>query len=278
MRKVTPRSRNNKKSNIYWDKLVLLGWVRFFKWSPTIESLWSVGKQNIARLTMGRRSYTDSFFKKIAPRFLKQNNISYLSATVISDRISYLRRTNSEMTNTSNRDRYTSDWATNLGLLPVPLFTSDNMDRSVLLNGTSGNFCLDTTMDSESDDRAKAWSANVGHYIKIISDQVEVQRWSNTISERERYPLSVVARDLERFHNYLVSKEPPAQRAVVPHVVRVFRQIRNREELASGADALKVLLLLLACAATSNERSKIDTSKWAIPQHAENLSASISAN
>jgi len=179
------------------------------------------------------------------------------------------------MTTGAHLPLYTSDWATRLGLLPVPLFTRDGMDRSVLLNGTSGNFCLDTTTDPESDHRAKAWSANVGHYIKIAADQVEIQRWSSTISERERYSLSVVSRDLERFHSYLASKEPPPQRAVIPHVVRVFRQIRNREELASGANSLKVLLLLLACAATSTDRSRIDPSEWAIPQGAGNLSTSI---
>jgi adenine-specific DNA-methyltransferase len=172
-------------------------------------------------------------------------------------------------------ERYTSDWAARLGLLPIPLFSDDGMDRSVLLNGSAGNFCLDTTADPESDRRARAWSTNVGHYIRIVADQVEIQRWDSTISERERYSLSFVGRDLERFHSYLVSKEPPAQRAVVPHIVRVFRRIRNREELAGGALSLKVLLLLLACAAGSTDRSGVDSSEWAVPQEAEDLSRCI---
>jgi adenine-specific DNA-methyltransferase len=170
---------------------------------------------------------------------------------------------------------YTSDWAARLGLLPIPLFSDDGMDRSVLLNGSSGNFCLDTTADREPDHRARAWSANVGHYIRIVGDQVEIQRWDNTISEYERHPLSLVSQDLERFHSYLVSKEPPAQLAVIPHVVRVFRQIRNREELTGGADSLKVLLLLLACAASSTDRSRINASEWAVPQGAAELSECI---
>ncbi len=171
--------------------------------------------------------------------------------------------------------QYTSDWAARLGLLPIPLFSDDGMDRSVLLNGSAGNFCLDTTADPESDYRARAWSTNVGHYIRIVADQVEIQRWDSTISERERYSLSFVGRDLERFHSYLVSKEPPAQRAVIPHIVRVFRRIRNREELAGGALSLKVLLLLLACAAGSTDRSGVDSSEWAVPQEAEDLSRCI---
>jgi adenine-specific DNA-methyltransferase len=174
-----------------------------------------------------------------------------------------------------NAAQYTSDWASRLGLLPVPLFPGDRTDRSVLLNGVSGNFCLDTTEDRESDHRARAWSANVGHYIKVFENKVEIQRWDNTPSEHERISLSLVARDLERFHSYLVSKEPPAQRSVIPHVVRVFRQIRNREELAGGADSLKVLLLLLACAASSSNRSSINASDWAVPQDAKGLSTSI---
>jgi len=160
-------------------------------------------------------------------------------------------------------------------LLPVPLFVRDGMDRSVLLNGTSGNFCLDTSLKTEADHRAKAWSANVGHYVAIRADQVEVQRWNKTISDVERYSLSAVSRDLEKFHTYLVDTEPPVQRAVIPHVVRVFRQIRNREELAGGTDSLKVLLLLLACAATSKPRSNVNDTEWAIPNDSEGLSMSI---
>jgi len=149
------------------------------------------------------------------------------------------------------------------------------MDRTVLLNGSSGNFCLDTGNNAESDHRANAWSANVGHYVTINADQVEIQQWSSGIGERERYPLSVVSQDLERFHTYLLSKEPPPQRAVIPHVVRIFRQIRNREELASGEDSLRVLLLLLASAANSIDRTAIDTSQWAIPEGAQDLSDCI---
>jgi hypothetical protein len=179
------------------------------------------------------------------------------------------------MTAGNHTGPYTSDWAARLGLLPIPLFSNDNLDRCVLLNGNSGNFCLDTTADTESDDRAKAWSSNVGHYIKIVADRVEIQRWDSTISDRERYSLSFVSQDLERFHSYLISKEPSAQRAVIPHVVRVFRQIRNREELTNGSDALKVLLLLLACTAGSTDRTSIDTSEWAVPKDAEELSECI---
>ncbi len=170
---------------------------------------------------------------------------------------------------------YAADWAARLGLLPVPLFDGDQIDRSVLLNGTSGNFCLDTTDDTAPDNRAKAWSANVGHYVRIAKDSVEIQRWDSTFSERERYSIGSIDRDLERFHSYLVSKEPPQQRAVIPHVVRVFRQIRNRDQLASGGNSLRVMLLLIACAASSGERNQIDDSEWAVPENAKGLSETI---
>lgn len=180
------------------------------------------------------------------------------------------------MATANHANNYASEWATQLGLLPVPLFANDTGYRSILLNGLSGNFCLDATSGPREDNRAKAWSANVGHYVTVTANQVEVQRWSNTISEREQYPLSSVSHDLERFHTYLVRREPPWQRAVVPHVVRVFRQIRNREELATGASSLKVLLLLLASAAGGTNRSRVDTSSWALPQDARSLANSIS--
>lgn len=168
-----------------------------------------------------------------------------------------------------------AEWSRQLGLLPVPLFSTGAMDRTVLLNGNAGNFCLDVSPEITEDDRATAWSANVGHYVRLRQTHVEIQRWTNSFSERERYSLDSVTRDLERFHSYLASNEPPPHRAVVSHLVRTFRQIRNRKELKTGADSLRVLLLLLACAATNQGRSQINAASWAIPDSAKQLADSI---
>jgi len=175
-------------------------------------------------------------------------------------------------------DSYTAEWAQRLGLLPVPLFTDGSLARSVLLNGSSGNFCLDTIHETPFDQRAAAWSANVGHYIKIVRDKVEVQRWDASSSEVETLSLSSVTRDLEKFHRYLVHREPPAQRAVVPHVIRVYRQIRNRQELSSGSESLKVLLFLIASVAAAANIEPLDSSLWALPRDAEDVARVIGAN
>jgi hypothetical protein len=61
-------------------------------------------------------------------------------------------------------------WKEALGLLPVPLRDSaENRERYVLLNGATGNFCLDFVGDLDSSSqRAAAWSCDVGHYVTCV--------------------------------------------------------------------------------------------------------------
>ena len=44
-----------------------------------------------------------------------------------------------------------SVWHNLLGLLPVPLFESTSDGQFVLLNGSQGNFCLDTRSNEQAD-------------------------------------------------------------------------------------------------------------------------------
>src|SRR5258706_2041884 len=115
-------------------------------------------------------------------------------------------------------------WANSLGLLPVPIFGAQDEGRQyVLLNGASGNFCLDLR-GQRTDNRSIAWSANVGHYISILENEVEVQRWDASPSVAERYRLDSVVRSLPEFHAHLERTEPRPEMSVVSHAIRVFRE------------------------------------------------------
>lgn len=169
-----------------------------------------------------------------------------------------------------------------LGLFPVPLYTGGTVDQAhqfILYNGTRGNFCLDLegSFNSESN-RSVAWSANVGHYIALISEAqeayFELQRWDS--STFERYSFKSVIRSLDKFYQYLEDSTPPSDLSVVAHVTRVFRMFRTtlgREH--NGQAALKGFLLLLASTADNVSRDEVDLDRWSIDQSAIDVADAI---
>lgn len=148
------------------------------------------------------------------------------------------------------------DWHRALGLLPVPLRESpDNGERYVLMNGTTGNFCLDFVGGVDLPARCSAaWSCDVGHYITCFGDTVVVNRWDRQSTE-ESYSRRSVVQQLHEFHRHLEKTAPDRSQSIVAHVLRIFRQIRSAVgEKTAGLRSLRVLLHLLASAATGQYR------------------------
>jgi len=58
-------------------------------------------------------------------------------------------------------------WKRQLGLLPINLFSSQNKDKYILLNGGfNGDFCIDLNPNIEiSDYYSYAWSSNTKNFI-----------------------------------------------------------------------------------------------------------------
>ena len=143
-------------------------------------------------------------------------------------------------------------WRTTLGLLPVPLRAgTDSKDRYVLLNGSSGNFCLDLVGGVDRNSQCSAaWSCDVGHYVTCVGDSIVVNR-SDKQAPEETYSCRSVLAQVHEFHQYLERAAPDRSRSIVAHVLRVFRQIRAAfNEQASGAGSLRILLHLLASVAS----------------------------
>jgi len=146
-------------------------------------------------------------------------------------------------------------WRTALGLLPVSLRGSaDNQERYVLLNGSTGNFCLDFVGDIDrQSQRNAAWSCDVGHYITCADDFIVVNRWDRQTSE-ERYSCKSVVSQLHEFHRHLERSSPDRSQSIVAHVLRVFRQIRATiNDESNGLQSLRILLQLLASAAAKED-------------------------
>ncbi len=169
-------------------------------------------------------------------------------------------------------------WRTELGLFPVPLFDDQQKEQTfVLLNGARGNFCLDFGRFQLGDDtRNFAWSSNVGHYIALVGENIEVQRWDQTRASIERYSHKSVYDNLEKFHAYLENNSPRQELSIVSHVIRVFRSLRavlgNKFD---GSNSLRAFLYLLACATDRAERGRLVLEDWRLSNAAVEIASAI---
>lgn len=170
-------------------------------------------------------------------------------------------------------------WRRRLGLYPVPLFTDEvRGDQFVLLNGSRGNFCLDlSSKGAGPEPRNSAWSSDVGHYVTLAGECVEVQRWDRRSRTVERFAYRGVAQDLEGFHAHLERDQPRRELSVVSHVVRVFRSLRSALGVRiDGSDSLKAFLYLLACVTDCVERDKLSLNRWRLDHRAAEIASDVS--
>lgn len=157
--------------------------------------------------------------------------------------------------------------------MPVPMFGEQGHEnRYVLLNGNKGNFCLDLTNEPlGGESRNRAWSSNVGHYVALCNQYVEVQSWAHSASSISRYSIESVNTRLEEFHDYLVKDEPGSNVSIVAHIVRVFRSLRSAlGQEVDGSSALKAFLYLLATASERVSRGDVLLEDWGLDADAEN--------
>lgn len=169
-------------------------------------------------------------------------------------------------------------WRTQLGLMPVPLFGHRNERRHVLLNGSKGNFCLDLATDEQDNgaERNRAWSADVGHYVKVDRDAVRVWRWDH--ASPETYKHALVAENIAKFQTYLEERQPSKSSSVVNHFMSIYRQVRTMlGEQVTGPDALQAFLYLLA-SADEGRNGAITRVDWTKLPRARELADSLSSH
>lgn len=167
-------------------------------------------------------------------------------------------------------------WRSQLGLMPVPLFGQPNERRHVLLNGGKGNFCLDLTGDADDHgaERDRAWSADVGHYVKVDRDSVQVWRWDQYTVETYKHAL--VADNIVKFQTYLEERQPSKTSSVVSHFMSIYRQVRTMlGKQVSGSEALQAFLYLLA-SADEGQNGAVTRIDWSMLPRAQELVGSLS--
>src|ERR1019366_8331867 len=175
--------------------------------------------------------------------------------------------------------RKIESWQSALGLLYVPLREGvEDRQRYVLLNGLTGNFCLDfAPPDDPVTRRATAWSSDVGHYVAVNNDVVTVHRWDRN-APTDRYSWGSVVERIRDFHRYLEKDDPDRSKSVVNHVLRVFRMIRAAlQEREAATHSLEILLYMLACGASRSDRSRLDAEQWGLSSDAVDHSTALPA-
>ena len=170
-------------------------------------------------------------------------------------------------------------WEQSLGLLPVPLY-----DRSrpsyALMNGSRGNFCLDfEAKEAGPSTRSAAWSADVGHYIVVVGNRLEVQRWDTGSPVIERYDAESVYSNIEAFHAYIESTAPGRENSVIAHATRVFRSVRAALGTGiEGEQALQAFLCLLASCTDKVSLDELALNKWALTEADRDIAGQVAAS
>lgn len=161
------------------------------------------------------------------------------------------------MENLSNKNY----WKKNFGVLPILLNPLNNDDKYLMLNGGSGDFCLqiNSQYEDKNDFYGISWSSNTKNYISLDNENVIINNWID--QKTEKIPFSKVEAKADVFYNYLVSKSYKTENDVVPFIINIFRKLRNvTSEKENPTVALNLLFKLLISIEVNY--TNIDFTKW----------------
>ncbi|WP_435138497.1 N-6 DNA methylase [Formosa sp. A9] len=154
-------------------------------------------------------------------------------------------------------------WKKDFGLLPIHLNPKLHEERFLMLNGGSGDFCLQTFNKEEDRDLLfeYSWSTNTKNYLVVGEDKVKINNWFDT--KTEEISREKVYSNIDKFYKYLVSKSYRTQSDVIPFVLDIFRKLRNLTfEKEKPVEALNLLFRLLVNIEENDDT--IDFQKWGL--------------
>ena len=171
-------------------------------------------------------------------------------------------------------------WRLNLGLLPVPLFNQqkNSSEAFIMLNGSHGNFCLSPNIETLNEaTRNYSWSSDVGYYVGIANDNVQVQRWDRGSIAIETYSEHSVRQNLDKFHSFLEANSPRREHSVVTHSIKVYRMLRaSLGRDFDGHGSLQAFLYLLASISENQQRGSINLATWGLSIDAQQIAFAVS--
>ncbi|MBL7693433.1 MAG: SAM-dependent DNA methyltransferase [Ferruginibacter sp.] len=166
------------------------------------------------------------------------------------------------------------DWDRINGLLSVslePHLTTDDSQIHLMLNGSSGNFCLDYSAEAFDIDLAmqRAWSSDTGYYVKVLAnDDIQVVRWWDGHSEI--LPGNSVIKNPRKFYK-LITQQDPRIGSVISFAKNTFLRLRNCVTISeNGQESLRVFMYLLAALEQNVERAnQVDRTRWQLEEFDE---------
>ena len=163
-------------------------------------------------------------------------------------------------------------WADRLGVLPINFRHNQIDSESVfaMLNGGTNNFCLGFDFNIDFDSfKSEVWSANMGNYISVRDNELHVYNLYSSIPEKLNY--QEVLMDIQRFYDYLSTKNVRKEDSIIRFVIQHFREIRNllREEY-SAENSLKIFLYVL-----SQIDPKENLADWNLPDGTTDIITSV---
>lgn len=162
-----------------------------------------------------------------------------------------------------------NSWKKQLGLLPINLFSSEQQNKYILLNGGYGDFCIDFESNKNPNEYySYAWSSNTKNFLTVDNDNLKLYNWLK--GKEEPYKLSLIQNNLSKFYDYLLKDSFKSEYDIVPYIIDIYRRLRNLTgEQREGIQAINQLFLLLIAYQENTDFDRIDLDKWNIPNLAK---------
>jgi len=163
-----------------------------------------------------------------------------------------------------------------LAVSMLPQIGNQDSQRHVLLNGSTGNFCLDYSEEDYNNVIAKqrAWSTNTGFYVKITSNnKVIVTGWWD--DHREELPYEKILEKPQKFYEAICKFTPKNTDGIISFAKEAFIKLRNCiQEPDNGQISLRAFMYLLAALEDKvDTASEVDSKKWHLPAYDSSLIA-----
>jgi len=157
-------------------------------------------------------------------------------------------------------------WKQQFGLYPMLMNPKTSGIKYLMLNGGNRDFCLQT--GSFNDVRevfySEAWSTNTKNFLAFDNNYVYVYNWLN-INKTGKYPIEKVKDNPNGFYAHLSSQSYKTPDDVVPHIIGIFRELRNLTKEKEPNKALNLLFRLLI--SIEDDYSKINSADWDIDEN-----------
>ena len=134
-----------------------------------------------------------------------------------------------------------------------------------MLNGGNKDFCIQTGFFAHDRETffSDSWSTNTKIFLAFDNDFVHVYNWLQ-MNSAEKYPLKRVEENIDRFYTHISTRSYKTPDDAIPHIISIFRQLRNFTKEKDPQRALNLLFKLLISLDKEEDYTHIKSSAWGI--------------